>query len=340
MSRVRTIAVVAVVTGVSCVPLGCFEPAPVQDWTYSYGPHGPLEPTSESAGLERVTFGAYDEMFPALSPDGMTLLFVSGWFCPDHSMAAALVLGFDPDGTEPHSTYAGGEAFAMSPAWLPDSAGYVYATNDTGVWQLVRSRSREPGSGYDVISGSDETRPLHPTVSPDGSRIAFSMIQDGVRQVAVADIDGGDLRVLGPGDYPSWSPVGREIVYQRPDDRGQTQLFAIAPEGGEVGQRTFGPAANIHPAHDPTGTYVAYGSTHGSDQRVCKVCCGLHVMRADGAGIVQLVGGDVDADWPAWGSDGWIYFTSNESGIYDVWRIRWREGGTPDPRVPADPEQG
>lgn len=319
---------------------GC-EPAPPYDeWMAAYVPHGPLEPTGAVAELEQLTVTPYDEMFPALSPDGSTLLYVSGWFYLDHSIEASDLLGLDPNASSSARTFAGGSGFALSPAWLPDGSAYLYATDAAGPWQLVRSSSPEPQAGFDAIVSDDVGRPLHPTVAPDGERVAFSFTEGSARYVAVANIDGTQLRLLAEGDYPTWSPAGETIAFQRTDEQGLTQLYAVPASGGEPTRLTSGTWASIHPSYDPTGTYLVFGSTRGQEDRVCKVCCGLWVIRADGTEPVKLVGGDVDADWPAWGSDGWIYFTSNESGDYDVWRLRLAQENAGSGRVPASPSGG
>ena len=324
-------------SGLGALAAGC-EPAPTYDeWMAAYVPHGPLEPTSAVAELEQLTVTPYDEMFPSLSPDGSTLLFVSGWFYLDHSIDNADLLGLDPNALSSARTFAGGEGFALSPAWLPNGSAYLYATDAAGSWQLVRTSSPQPDASFSVIVSDDVGRPLHPTVSPDGERVAFSLTEGSPRQVAVANLDGTQLRLLGEGDYPTWSPQGETVVFQRPDHQGRSQLYSVSVGGGERTQLTFGTAASIHPSYDPTGEYLVFGSTRGFEARACKVCCGLWVARADGTELIELVGGDVDADWPMWGSDGWIYFTSNESGDYDIWRLRWRQEGADSERVPASP---
>ncbi|MFW5740688.1 MAG: TolB family protein [Myxococcota bacterium] len=328
------------VAGVASLGLAACQPAPeYDDWVASYVPHGPLEPTAAVASLQRVTSSSYDEMFPSLSPDGSTLLYVSGRFYLDHTIESPELWGLDPSTSSPARRFAGGHGFAMSPAWMPDGSAYLYATDTAGSWQLVRTRSAQPEAAFDVIVDDDDATPLHPSVSPDGGRVAFSMSDGRGRNVAVVEADGSGLRVLARGDYPAWSPDGGAIAFQGADAAGQTQLFSIDPGGGEARQLTFHEAASIHPAFDPSGARIVFGSTRDRASRKCKVCCGLYLMDADGSQPVLLVGGDVDADWPVWGSDGWVYFTSNEAGDYDVWRVRLADEGEDSARTPAVPSQ-
>ncbi len=71
--------------------------------------------------------------------------------------------------------------------------------------------------------GTDAVRILsceveRPRFSPDGSRLAFSLVMsDGSFQIATIDVNGSDLQVLtstrGYAEWPDWTPDGRSIVY-------------------------------------------------------------------------------------------------------------------------------
>jgi Tol biopolymer transport system component len=50
----------------------------------------------------------------------------------------------------------------------------------------------------------------------------------------------------------------------------------------------------------------------------------LYIMKADGSGVAALTKGDAAAIHPYWGSDGLVYFASNQAGQYDIWRLRPR----------------
>jgi hypothetical protein len=57
-----------------------------------------------------------------------------------------------------------------------------------------------------------------PRVSPDGTRLAFSIrMDDGAWQIATSSVDGTDLRVITSGsgfaETPDWSPDGTWLIY-------------------------------------------------------------------------------------------------------------------------------
>jgi Tol biopolymer transport system component len=53
-----------------------------------------------------------------------------------------------------------------------------------------------------------------------------------------------------------------------------------------------------------------------------KTTWNLFLVHPDGTGITQLTDGDGSATQPEWGKDGWIYFSSNQAGSYDLWRLK------------------
>ncbi len=59
----------------------------------------------------------------------------------------------------------------------------------------------------------------HPDWSPDGRKIAFTVINRGKFHIAVMDADGDNFEKLeDQALYPSWSPDGRTIAYDVIED--------------------------------------------------------------------------------------------------------------------------
>jgi Tol biopolymer transport system component len=106
----------------------------------------------------------------------------------------------------------------------------------------------------------------------------------------------------------------------------------------EVTQVTSGEHDNFSPKWSPDGDYMVFVSNR-SAKRARKIYnaksgtyagltmrnateFNLFATRPDGAGVVQLTSGDAMNVDPIWGKDGWIYFASNQSGNFDIWRLR------------------
>lgn len=58
---------------------------------------------------------------------------------------------------------------------------------------------------------------LNPTLSPDGTLIAFQIVGKGLMTIGT---DGTNLRTLGRGSHPAWMPDSRHIVAARIADNG------------------------------------------------------------------------------------------------------------------------
>jgi Tol biopolymer transport system component len=121
------------------------------------------------------------------------------------------------------------------PAWVieashegddaPDPAGRIYfgqiARDAEALGQIVRPLYAVDPDGSDVEMILD-CQIQRPRVSPDGTRLLFSIVMEdasGVEtwQIATMALDGSDLRILTSGEgyseTPDWSPDGSWIIY-------------------------------------------------------------------------------------------------------------------------------
>ena len=90
------------------------------------------------------------------------------------------------------------------------------------------------------LDGTDEKRLTHntlmdirPTVSPDGSRIAFTSTRDGNYEIYVMGIDGKNVQRITDSeerdDYPAWHPDGKRLVFVA-EQAGKFDLYlAVVP---------------------------------------------------------------------------------------------------------------
>ena len=113
----------------------------------------------------------------------------------------------------------------------------------------------------------------NPTWSPDGTRLAFTGLSEGMSNLFVVDADGTGLRRLTEGRaaalHPSWSPDGRTIAFVT--DTGPQSNFAelragplsIALYDVATGGIELLPGmveTNINPQWSPDGTSIAFVS--------------------------------------------------------------------------------
>jgi len=171
-----------------------------------------------------------------------------------------------------------------------------------------------------------------PAVSPNGKRIAVSMVVNDNRDVWVLDVDrGGRIRLTsGPlgEEEPRWSADGEWIYFGRWKP-GETTAWRVPARGGE--EQPLGEADIAAPLPDGR---VLLDRTHGADQDLV---------------ILDLESGD-EVPWlvtpfveraPTLSPDGrWVAYMTNESGRFEVvlrgvtgqgraWPVSTDGGGSP-----------
>ena len=275
-----------------------------------------LATTGAATALSRVTSDPLTEEWPSLSPDHSTLLFHTITVDPTTGTDQKGIVGVDPNTGGRRTLFTGPQSSSGFPSWLPDGSSFVYTTDGMGTPAIVRALSSAPNSGIAVaVSGSAAPDPAQPSVSPDGKRIAFRTFMSGRDQIAVAGLDGSNLTILGDGTAPQWHPDGTKLVFSRRVGEFM-QLFTIeADTGTGLTQLTNDPSNNEFPCWSPDGRHVAFASNRTGT-------LGLFTVRPDGTVVTALTEGTKNATNPHWGGDGYIYFTTDAGGGWDIWRFK------------------
>ncbi|GLZ31747.1 amidohydrolase [Lentzea sp. NBRC 105346] len=145
-------------------------------------------------------------------------------------------------------------------------------------------------------------------LSPDGTRIAIDL----VTAIWVLPASGGTARrltgELQDATLPSWSPDGKQIVFQSYRD-GNYHLWSISAEGGEPRQLTTGRFDHREPVFSPDGTRIAFTSDRGGSY-------GVWLLEVATGRLTQLTGTPDDVSAPQWSADGQrILFAVNENAV-------------------------
>jgi TolB protein len=308
----------------------------------SDGQGGTLSAASGAQGLTKITSDSTGEFWPTPSPDGRTVLYVV-----TSGQEESAIWSVDPDRPDARQARPLPGSWSGFPAWLPDGSGFVFVGNARGTFAVLKKTGSSPDVAL-VSSGEEAPHPRRPTVSPDGLRVCFAAELKDVPTLVIAGRGGTALEVLGDGDQPAWSADGSRIVFAR-SVGGRQQVFSMEPRAGATpSQLTWGDFNSSQPAWSPDGQHIvfasdrhmAYGSYGQPNQQMGRMGMGrrggggnrqqqvtrrrssLFVMRADGSAVLPLTEGTADTGTPAWSKDGWVYFTSNQAGSYDLWRIR------------------
>lgn len=167
----------------------------------------------------------------------------------DGETISNLTQGFDQDRGFEYISSAGGLRGSLVPfiSWAPvgDRLAYFARTekDKTLVIQNIVSRRIERRLRLNMVDA-----PESPAFSPDGRRVAFSALVNGVTDIFSIDVESGALTNLtkdATADYsPTFSPDGRTLVYTARAG-GNDKLYQLDLATGAKRQLTFG-------SHDDT----------------------------------------------------------------------------------------
>ena len=150
-----------------------------------------------------------------------------------------------------------------------------------GLWRVQNDQA------FEVRKGADGVLTEPPAASPDGSRVAVVVRQEGKRRLAIMSADGTNSRTLaasidlrgveGQGTA-DWSPDGAWIVAGGDDGQGPG-LFKIPADGGAPVRLVSDDAVN--PVWSPSGDLIVYavpfGGAGGRNM--------LRAVRSDGTSV-------------------------------------------------------
>ena len=118
---------------------------------------------------------------------------------------------------------------------------------------------------------------VEPSLSPDGSKIAFSSERGGRPMIYVMNSDGSNVkRLTYKGAYnssPSWSPDGKKIAFAGQND-SNFDIYVMDSDGSNLQKVTSSQKVNGKPAHSedpsfsPDSRYVVYTSNRTGKNQI------------------------------------------------------------------------
>ena len=254
---------------------------------------------------------------PAFSPDGNSIVFVR----------SRSVVVIPAEGGEIHRLTQEPVRVLGSPAWSPDGQWIIFAASSgdhSGLWRV----SAAGGSPAPIREAGNTA--WNPAVSKRGFRLAIELLSSA-RSIDQMDLypPGQTARTLvtavsGENAGQQLSPDGKKLVFQS-DRTGGLDIWVSDRDGQNSIQLTAMGTAGA-PRWSPDGKVIVFDVGLGRDWRESRA---IFLVNVDGGTPRPLVQDSYSNPVPSWSHDGnWIYFASNRSGSWQVWKIQ-KSGGVP-----------
>jgi Tol biopolymer transport system component len=260
-----------------------------------------------------ITHNFASDWYPAWSPDGLYIAFTSNRY--DRSQEIFVV-----NVAKAFASTTGSRATRLThhpehndflPAWSPDGQHIAFTTyreenEDIYVMNFEDALQGDSGSQLTRLT-TDLGDDWGPRWSPDGTRIAFTHVddtnQDGyinaqdTGEIYVMNADGSELTRLTHNlvndSFPAWSPDGTQIAFGTSRD-ANGEVYVMNADGSGQTNLTNHSAGDGAPTWSPDGRRIAFNSNRDGNSEI-------YIMNADGSGQFPLTNNSVTDENPAWG---------------------------------------
>ena len=254
----------------------------------------------DGTSLRRLTFDPAGDNHPAFSPDGTQIVFTSG---RDSENADVFIM--NADGSDPINItkWDKSNETAGVGSWSPDGTKIAFFSDRNGGHDDIYVVSAETNRPKVILADPDDDL-RSPSYSPDGLKILYNReLPNKSGEICILDVQSGSSRMVRKTELsyvaPRWSPDGSKIAFFDRLD-GNSEIFAVKPDGSGLDRLTNDPAADIGPVWSPDGGQILFQSGRGEPVGKPQ----LYLMNSDGSGqhpITSRKGWEGD---PTWAPDG------------------------------------
>jgi TolB protein len=236
------------------------------------------------------------------------------------------------------SMTAEAERAKWDPQYQPGSAGDPLTLTATPAMPTPPGRGEESSEGLTHVTFAPEGADFDPTVSRDGTLLAFASTQHRPTADIYAKAAGGRTITQLTSDpandvMPAISPDGSRIAFAS-NRSGNWDIYIMAASGGQAVQVTSDPAQELHPSWSPDGERLVFC-------RLGEVSARWEMWVTDVAssGSSEFIGFGLFPEWcpvagtGAGGRDKILFQRSRERGdrAFSLWTIDYRPGDASSP---------
>jgi Tol biopolymer transport system component len=260
-----------------------------------------------------ISFVGQADFFPRFSPDGRTVAFIR--FADGGDIFLVPAAGGEPRRLTFDNTYINGLD------WTPDGAYIIFSSDrQGGRWGLWKVRA-SGGQPEPLSVGQDGGYGY--ALSRDGHRLAFAQLELN-ENIWRYEVSAGErpsappkkvIASTGINTEPQFSPGGKEVAFVSWRS-GNWGIWVCDREGANPRQlATSQVQVDAYPHWSPDGREIAFvASPEGHPA--------IYVVSAERGTPRRLTLDDRSVGAPTWSRDGkWIYFGSNRSGAWQVWKV-------------------
>jgi len=235
----------------------------------------------DGSQLSQITRGIQEAHYPAPSPDGNNIAYVTG-----EGEIWLMEVGKEPQ------RLSGISKNCNHPAWSPKGkrlAFVCYSFRDRREESDIWVAGLEEGGVQKLLE--QEGLQSHPAWSPDGLTIAYTTgyrigSDKIVEELWLVDSDGKNPRPLVKDSFsnlqPDWSPDGKKIAFAS-NRAGNMDIWVLDRSGRNMRQLTDDKSFDGHPSWSPDGSEICFASTRGGKMDIW-------IMGSDGRNPKQLTG--------------------------------------------------